>query len=383
MNVRSIYLHVPFCRRKCGYCNFTLIAGRDDLIGEFLSALESEIQTSCATFPHEIDTLYLGGGTPSHLSTSALDHLFTILRTNFVWSKQAEITCEVNPLDCTPAKLDLLSRHGVNRLSLGGQSFSDRKLKVLERDHTGENLSTAIEAAKLQFANISLDLIFAAPDESLAEWSADLDQACSFDLQHFSTYGLTVERGSAFYGRAERGDLTEVREDEQLEMYQLAISKLVDWGCEHYEISSFAKPGRRSRHNQAYWRGQSWLGFGPGAASFVDQVRWVNHRSTTSYIKRLKAGQPAIAERDELSLEQLVRERFVFGLRQLQGVNLDELDQLWQTSSPSKTIETLFQPHLSEYIERGWLAREQNQIRLTPTGLVISDSLWPNFLQQS
>ncbi len=377
--IHSAYVHIPFCRHRCGYCNFTLVAGRDELANAFLHALTLEIDYKLAELqlatPLPLDTLFMGGGTPSHLSSQQLDRLLRILCDRFTLAPKAEFSCEANPLDCTDEKLVLLRAAGVNRLSIGGQSFDDQKLRRLERDHTHRELREAIERARLQFPSVSLDLIFAAPEESLVGWRSDLAQAIATQVEHVSTYGLTIERGSAFYGLMQHGSLLELDADLQLDMYHAAIDDLTSAGFEHYEVSNFAKAGHSCRHNEAYWLGEPWLAFGPGAASFTRSVRAVNHRSTTTYIRRLLAGQSAVAESESLNLEQVVRERLVFGLRRMAGVDLSDLSEVWGSD-----VESLFQPALQAYVERGWLARTGSHVALTRTGLVISDSLWPELL---
>ncbi len=376
MTARSAYIHVPFCRHRCGYCNFTLVAGRDDLASDFLKAIELEIERTLPSDSVELDTLFLGGGTPSHLSTDDLRSLLEILIAHFTLAPNAEFSCEVNPLDCTPEKLAQLRQAGVNRLSVGGQSFQERKLHRLQRDHSGDQLRKAMLRTLQSFANVSLDLIFAAPGETLREWQADLDATIALNPHHISTYGLTVERGSAFYGQVQRGRIREIDDDLQLVMYEAAIDQLTAAGMEHYEVSSFARPGFQCRHNTAYWCGDPWWAFGPGAASFIDSVRAVNHRSTTTYIRRVLAGKSPVAESERLTDEQSLRERLVFGLRRLAGVDLAVLSIDWGSD-----CEPLFQPALADYIQRGWLSRTGNQIRLTRSGLVISDSLWPELLE--
>ncbi len=373
---RSVYIHVPFCRHRCGYCNFTLVAGRDDLVDSFLDALAIELQQHGQTT--EVDTIYLGGGTPTHLNVRHLRRLFALLSKWFSLAKDGEWSCEANPLDCVDEKLALLRECGVNRISIGGQSFDDRKLSLLERDHRGIDLDSAITASLEYFESVSLDLIFAAPGETLDSWQKDLRSGMSSGVTHLSTYGMTVEKGSAFYGRLSKAQFAEVDEEIQLAMYLSTIDQLTEAGWDHYEISSFAKNGRRCRHNEVYWTGRSWLAFGPGAARFVDGWRSVNHRSTTQYIRLLQKGCSPTVELEQLSREQCLREKFVFGLRRLEGVDLTWLSQNWGSD-----VEQKFQPALDEFIERGWLSRSDSRISLTRSGLVISDSLWPRFLGES
>lgn len=375
----SAYIHVPFCRHRCGYCNFTLVAGRDDLMERFIGALDQEMSQTLGQ-PQVVDTLFLGGGTPTHLPARLLARLLDTVRKWFRPEADCEFSCEANPLDCDAERLAVLQDAGVNRLSLGGQSFSDRKLRVLERDHSGVQLQRAIATCAERFENLSLDLIFAAPGETLAAWQHDLSCGLTAPVKHLSTYGLTVERGSAFYGRTLRGELSELDAELQLAMYQHTLDALAAAGWEHYEVSNFSRPGYACRHNQAYWLGEAWWAFGPGAASFTSDaegqmVRAVNHSSTTAYLKRVLSGQSPVQDAERLSLEERVRERLVFGLRQMAGVDLHELDRLWNASA-----RELFEPHLSEFIRQEWLELEGSRLRLTRRGLVISDGLWGELL---
>ncbi len=377
---RSAYVHVPFCRHRCGYCNFTLVAGRDDLVPAYLAALATEFAQRLGQ-PRVVDTIFLGGGTPSHLSAKSLAELLRLIAHWLPLQSLGEYSCEANPLDCTAERLALLRSYGVNRISLGGQSFDDDKLRQLERDHSGRQLAQAIDNCAASFPRVSLDLIFAAPGESLVTWQSDVARGLASPIGHLSTYGLTIERGSAFYGRSLRQELNESTDDVQLDMYEHAIDALSSRGWEHYEVSSFALPGQRCRHNEAYWLGAPWWAFGPGAASFEHAadgqafVRRVNHRSTTAYLRKLASGADAVAESEQLSREEVLRERLVFGLRRLEGVSLTELSQWW--GSP---VGELFEPHLSRYIDRGWLQQKGDQLSLTRAGLVISDGLWPELL---
>jgi oxygen-independent coproporphyrinogen III oxidase len=377
---RSAYLHVPFCARRCGYCNFTLVAGREDLLDAYLQAIERELQALGA--PHPVETLFFGGGTPTLLPLPQLAQLLELVRRWLPLAGHGEWSCEANPLDCTADKLQLLRAAGVNRVSLGGQSFSDRKLRVLERDHGGGQLLEAIARVSDLFDNWALDLIFAAPDETLQEWQRDLDEALRCQPRHISTYGLTIEKGSAFFARQLHGDLRQLEESLELEMYRESIARFTASGYEHYEVSNFAQPDWRCRHNEAYWLGRPWLAFGPGAAAFDGQERTVNHRSTTTYIRRVLAGRSPVAEREVLSPAQRLREAFVFGLRRLEGVDLATLATLAAEdgSDLPATVELLLEPYLSRAVEAGWLQRDGTRIRLTEAGLVISDSLWPDFL---
>jgi putative oxygen-independent coproporphyrinogen III oxidase len=378
---RAAYIHVPFCRHRCGYCNFTLVAGRDDLIGDYLRAIELEL--SRLAEPREVDTLYFGGGTPSHLSPQQFRALATsVLKWHPLAEPSAsgrgsksEWTVEANPIDIGPTMIETLAELGVTRLSLGGQSFHTAKLQLLERDHMAADIERAVHLARRAGLDMALDLIFATPGETLAEWEADLDATLALDPNHISTYGLTFERGMAYWSRRLRGELAEADENLQRDMYALAIDRLTAAGFEHYEVSNFARPGRRSCHNQVYWSGAGYYAAGPGAARYVSGVRETNHRSTTMYLKRVLAGESPVAEREELSAEARAHELLVFSLRRIDGVSRTDFRK-----RAGYDIDELAAAPLENFVDLGLLADDGEQIRLTREGLFVSDALWPALL---
>jgi oxygen-independent coproporphyrinogen-3 oxidase len=369
----AAYVHVPFCRHRCGYCNFTLVAGRDDLIDSFLNAIERELATVDARY--WLQTLYFGGGTPTHLPAEKLARLFKTVANTFDLMPGREITVEANPLDLDAARIALLKEFSVTRLSLGVQSLNDAKLAILERDHRRQEVLQSIQAAKRLQCDLSIDLIYGAPGETLDQWRDDLRQAIAAEPEHISIYGLTIEQGSAFYGRQRRGQLATAPEGVEVEMYEAAIDALSAAGYEHYEVSNFAAPGHRSRHNETYWRGQSYFAFGPGAARYVAGVRSMNHRSTTTYIARMLAGASPVAETEKLSPEDRARERLVFGLRMLEGIDAESF-----ADETGFRIEELIGDQLQALLHQGLLRWSGAQLQLTRAGLLVSDSIWPNFL---
>jgi oxygen-independent coproporphyrinogen-3 oxidase len=382
---RAAYVHVPFCRHRCGYCNFTLVTGRDDLIGDYLRAVAIELAANGA--PREVDTLYFGGGTPTYLSPDQFCELAeTVLR----WHPLAEPspapslkgtgmshewTVEANPADVDEAMVETLAALGVTRLSLGGQSFRESKLRLLERDHAAAGIQRAAALAVGANMQVALDLIFAVPRETLVEWAADLDAALALGPDHVSTYGLTFERGTAFWGRRLRGELSEVDEGLERDMYALAIDRLTAAGYEHYEVSNFARPGRRSRHNQVYWSGAGYFACGPGAARYVSGIRETNHRSTTTYLHRVLSGDSPVAEREQLLPEARARELLVFGLRRLEGVSREQF-----FGDSGFEIDELVGAPLRKFTEMGLLSDDGERVRLTREGLFISDAIWPAML---
>lgn len=369
---RSAYVHIPFCRRRCGYCNFSVVAGRDYLVDRFLDALSVEL--AMLERPVEVDTLYLGGGTPTQLNLQQRKRLIELLRRWLPQRAQAEFTIEANPLDLDEAAADSWRALGVNRVSLGIQSFDNRKLRTLERDHNGAVALKSLELAVRYFDNVSADLIFSVPGESLEVWKRDLEILISRKPVHVSTYSLTYEKGTTFWARRNRGQLREVDEEVDVDMFEMAIQFLNRAGFEHYEISNFAKKGRRSRHNEVYWSGRPYLAFGPGAASLRAKVRAINHRSTHAYIGRLLAQRSPVDEQENLSDEVLARDRLVFGLRKLQGIDEHSFER-----ESGFAVEQLVGAVLHKYVQQGFLARTEGRLQLTHRGLMISDSLWPDF----
>lgn len=370
---RSAYIHVPFCRHRCGYCNFTLVARRDDLINQFITAIRLELEQHLT--PKPIDTLSFGGGTPSHLPPGDLQQLINVVRRWFHLGNMYEFSMEANPLDMTPDRVAVMRDQGVTRLSLGVQSFDDRWLRVLERDHRKPDITNAISTAKKSFSSVSLDLIYGVPEQTVEDWARDLGAAIACEPDHISVYGLTYERGTSFWSRLQRNELTACPEERERSMYELAIEMLTAANYEHYEVSNFARPGHRCRHNEAYWTGRTYFAAGPGAARHVEGRREINHRSTTTYLRRVLGGQSPVAESEYLSHEDAARERFVFGLRRLEGIDVGEFcDEI------GLSIQDLFGQSLERFIALELLERAGSHVKLTRKGLLISDSMWPELL---
>jgi oxygen-independent coproporphyrinogen-3 oxidase len=372
---RAAYVHVPFCRHRCGYCNFTLVAGRDDLIEDYLRAIELELRALGE--PREVDTLFFGGGTPTHLAAGPLERLIELARTWFPPAPGHEFSVEANPADISDEKVAILASGGVNRLSLGGQSFDAAKLRLLERDHDADVLRRAAAIARKRIGSLALDLIFAAPGETLAAWRADLEAALALAPDHVSTYGLTFEQGTSFWNRLAAGELARLDEEVERAMYALAIDNLAAAGFEHYEVSNFARPGRRCRHNEVYWSGEGYYAVGPGAARYVNGRREMNHRSTTTWLQRVLAGQSAVAESETLEPEDRARELLVFALRRLEGI-----DRAAFAARTGFDVDRLVAAPLAALVEHGLVADDGRRIKLTRPGLFVSDAIWPKFLRK-
>lgn len=371
----AAYIHVPFCRHRCGYCNFTLIAGRDDLIAGYLEALALELAQLGE--PRPVDTLFLGGGTPTHLPPPQLKQLLALATRWFPLRPGYEFSAEANPADVTPERIDVLRGAGLTRLSVGVQSFREEKLHLLERDHTADAARKAIRLAQAAGFSTSLDLIFGAPGETLADWHRDLDEALALSTDHISLYGLTFERGTSFWTRREKGDLAQADEELERAMYLAAIDRLAAAGYEHYEVSNFAKPGHRCRHNETYWAARGYYAAGPGAARYVAGTRETNHRSTTTWLARIRAGQSPIAESETLAPEDRAREALVLGLRRLQEGIAGEAFAAEFGYDPA----TLGGAKLRKLLDANLLQFVDGRLRLTRDGLLISDWIWSKFVR--
>ena len=370
---RSAYIHVPFCIHRCGYCNFALVADRSDLVKPYLIALKKELEW--LKQPRQVDTLYFGGGTPTFLTPDQLAKLCELALSWHPLGDHYEWTVEANPADLNQERLGILAHYGVNRLSLGAQSFNTAKLKRLERDHQASDIQNAIRLAREAGIRVSLDLIFAAPKETLGQWQKDLETVITIQPDHISTYGLTYEQGTTFWSRLEKHELQKVPEELEREMYLLAIDLLAEAGYEHYEISNFAKQGQRSRHNEAYWNGKSYFAAGPGAARYVEGVRSTNHRSTVAYLKLISAGESPVAEQEQLNDEQRAREMLVFGLRRLAGISREAFQQ-----QSGFEVDVLAGNEIAHFVELDLLCDDGQNIKLSREGLLLSDSLWPELL---
>jgi oxygen-independent coproporphyrinogen-3 oxidase len=370
---RSAYIHVPFCKHRCGYCDFAVIAGRDDLVDQYLQAVAAEL--SWHGRPRPVETLYFGGGTPTHLDASRLAQLCDEVLRWHPLTPNHEWTVEANPESLTADRVEVLAERGVSRLSLGVQSLDDAKLRILDRDHCASDVKRAVDLARAAGLHITIDLMFAAPGETPEEWRSDLQAALDLSPDHISTYGLTWEAGTQFTARRRRGELTAVDEELERAMYAEGIDVLGAAGYEHYEVSNFARPGRRSRHNEAYWAGDQYFAAGPGAARYVDGARETNHRSTTTYLKRVLAGESPVAESERLNDEARARERLVLGLRRSEGVVRARFRH-----ATGLAIDDLAGEAIRRFVALQLLSDDGDCIRLTREGLFISDAMWPDLL---
>lgn len=320
MNPRHLYVHVPFCGRRCVYCDFSIAVRRRLPVADYLAAVSREIARG--SVPGDLDTIYLGGGTPSRLGAAGVAALVALLGPV---SPPAEFTLEANPEDVTPESARAWVQAGVNRLSLGAQSFDDRVLAWMHRTHDTARVGSAVAAARAAgVRNLSLDLIFALPEALDRDWSRDLDAAVALEPEHISLYGLTVEPGTPLFRRVGRGELSAAPEPRYEEEYLLAHERLAAAGYVFYEVSNAARSGREAAHNRSYWTLDPYLGLGPSAHSFDGAFRWWNEPAYARWRRALEEGRSPVAGREVLNDHQRRLERLYLGLRTREGIVLPD-----------------------------------------------------------
>jgi len=374
---RALYVHVPFCLHHCGYCDFTLVANRDQLIPEYLAALGTEFNDQLANVAGliGIDTLFIGGGTPTHLTPKDLSTVFEVIRRHFLLIAGGEFSVEANPDGLCDDRLALLRANGINRLSLGVQSFDDAVLRTLERRHSAVEAKEAMHRAFEFIPNVSLDLIFGVPGQTLDSWRDTLSIAVSMPVSHISAYSLTYEQGTPFFRQERAGNLRRAPDELERQMYLDAIETLTSHGFEHYEVSNFAKPGFQCRHNRVYWNADEYFAFGPGAARYIDGVRSTNCRSVVRWLNSWQKGVPCLEETEQLSKEDQAREAIMLALRMVEGLHVPKFEQRFGLS-----LQQLAGDAIQRHRAAGLLECHDEHLRLTRDGLLISDFVVADFL---
>ena len=370
---RAVYIHVPFCIHRCGYCDFTLVSGRDDLIPAYLDALDRELDTLHQQF--EVDSVFIGGGTPTYLNPAQLEQLLQLITERFRLAPDGEFSVEANPDGLAADRFQVLQEFGVNRLSLGVQSFDDDILGTLERQHSRQQAVECIQLAADWFDSVAVDLIFGVPGQSGDQWNRTLATAAELPLNHVSTYGLTYEKGTQFYARLKRGQLSAMDNELERQMYAVAIEHLSAAGYDHYEISNYARAGHECRHNLTYWNADTYFGFGPGAARYINGIRSTNSRNVARWIDSWLNNRPLLESRERLTNEEAAREAVMLGLRKQAGISLPEFERKFGLSLDSLAAEAV-----RHHLTSGNLVVDGKSLRLTPGGRFIADSVMVDFL---
>lgn len=377
----GVYLHIPFCRHICPYCDFNTYAGQGDLMPAYVAALCEELRITAERVPPtgSAPTLFLGGGTPSLLPAESVAQLIAAARTHIGLEHSAEVTIEANPEALEVEYLRALRAAGVNRLSLGIQSRQRSGLRVLGRGHNSLDADRAFHAARAAgFDNISLDFIFGWPGQTLDAWQRDLDDLLAWQPEHVSLYSLILEGGTPMELAARKGILTPVDDDTVADFYELAIDRLGRAGWEHYEIANWARtPRYRSRHNQLYWRNARYYGLGAGAHGFLDGLRSSNVRLPRSYIEAIAAGRRPLAQAEEISVQTAMGESMMLGLRLLvDGVSAAAFEE-----RHGRPLTDVYGLVIERFIAMGLLEwATPDRLRLTSRGALVANSVCQEFL---
>ena len=371
----GIYIHIPFCKRRCIYCDF-FSTTQSEKKPTYIHALCQELEMRKNYLEgEEIETIYLGGGTPSQLTEEELNDIFTSLYNIYKVKEDAEITLEANPDDLTPEYVSMLRRLPINRISMGIQTFQEETLKLLHRRHTDRQAIEAFQRCReAGFRNISIDLMYGLPGETLDTWKEDLQQAISLHPEHISAYHLIYEEGTALWKLREEHQVEEADEDLSVTLFKNLIDELKQAGYQHYEISNFCLPGLHSRHNSSYWTGKKYLGCGPSAHSFNGSSRQWNIASLDNYLKGIASGKPNY-EIEELDLYTRYNDFVITSIRTCWGMSLSRLR--------SEYGEELYRYCLrmaKSHLEQGVLEIEEDTLRLTQEGIFISDGIMSDLL---
>lgn len=357
-----VYVHVPFCARRCSYCDFSIAVRRDVPVTEFLDALQSELRTrlSAESAPRPIETLYFGGGTPSHLGPDGVARMMDLMRQWFSWDRDAEVTLEANPDDVSATAVGAWRNSGITRVSLGAQSFDPAVLAWMHRSHSAGQIDVAVEHLRDGcFASWSFDLIFALPASLQRDWARDLDLALGKEPPHLSLYGLTVESGTALGRWSERGEVAAVEDSTYEAEFLSAHVGASAAGFDHYEVSNFAQPGHYARHNRSYWQSVPYLGFGPSAHGFDGLRRRWNRAAYAAWRDAARTGADPVAGSEPIGQDEAKLEAVYLGLRTSAGFELRPGDD----------------PIVAPWLAAGWARQAGSRLTLTPLGWLRLDSL--------
>ncbi len=366
----GVYIHIPFCRAKCDYCDFYSLPGREGTMDDYLKALTAHIkETAPLAKGWQVDTVYIGGGTPSVFGAKRMTTLLKELRHCLDLTRDAEITCEANPESADLDFLKAVRRVGVNRLSLGMQSACDGELHAVHRLHDFSQVVEAVKAVrKAKLKNLSLDLIYGLPGQSMDSWRKSVEEALKLEPEHLSCYGLKVEAGTPLDGRVSRGESLP-GDDLQADMYLWTVERLAQAGYPQYEISNFAKPGFQSRHNLKYWMGKPYIGFGPGAHSDFGSRRYSFVRDLDAYIAGVLSGGAIVDEDQLVPHRERGGEYLMLRLRTVRGI------EEWEYRREYSMNFDPLEQKLEEYERQGWAMRKDRRWYLTPKGFLVSNQL--------
>lgn len=375
-NSLGLYLHIPFCRSKCDYCDFYSLAGQDERMDDYQKALVRHLgECALAARKYVVNSLYIGGGTPSYYGEKRLLELLAVVRKKFNLSKDAEITLEANPDSVNEKMLRRLRRAGVNRLSLGMQSACDAELRAVHRPHDFQQVMAAVTSARsAKLKNLNLDLIYGLPGQTEESWHKTVETALALAPEHLSCYGLTLEDGTPLAERAARGEQLP-DDDTQAELYLWTVQRLAQAGYEQYEISNFARSGFQSRHNLKYWMGRPYMGVGAAAHSDFGGCRYAYVRDLDDYIRGVLEGGPLLSESEQIPQRERGSEYLMLRLRTTHGI------EEWEYRREYYMNFDPIAAKLNAYEQNGWAARSGRRWHFTPQGFLLSNRLIGEILE--
>lgn len=368
----SAYVHIPFCTQICYYCDFSKVFIKNQPVDDYLQALIREFESYDI---EQLRTLYIGGGTPTSITAQQLDYLLTNLTKHLDLSVLEEFTIEANPGDLTDDKIEVLKKSAVNRVSLGVQTFNDKQLKRIGRSHNESQIYSTIDHLKTAgFDNISIDLIYALPGQTMEDVKENVAKAIALDIPHLSLYSLILEHHTVFMNKMRRGKLNLPQEDLEVEMFEYIIAELEANGFEHYEISNFTKPGFESRHNLMYWDNAEYYGVGAGASGYLNGVRYRNRGPIQHYLKAVSEGNARLSE-EVLTKDEMMEEELFLGLRKKSGVSIAKFEEKFGVS-----FEKHYGRIVTELCQQGLLVSDDKVVRMTKKGLFLGDTVAERFI---
>ena len=373
----GLYIHIPFCRQKCLYCDFPSWAGKESQMQGYVDALTKEIANRAKVyFDRKVVSVFFGGGTPTTLSIPMLEQLMAAVFENWDIAEDAEITTEANPGTLDREMAEALKKMGFNRLSMGVQAWQNRLLKSLGRIHTIESFQENFKVVReAGFENVNTDLMFALPEQTMADWQETVQNMVAMNPEHISAYSLIIEEGTPFYDRYEKGELTPAEEDLDREMYRWTVEYLAENGYEQYEISNFAKNGRQSRHNRIYWQAEEYLGMGLGSHSYMNGERFHNIYDLQDYIRADGDVSLLKEEVEVISREDALAEFMFLGLRLTEGVSFARFEERF-----GEEMKNIYGSQIKKLVKDGLLTEDGKGIRLTERGTDISNVVFEEFL---
>lgn len=376
--VKGLYIHIPFCHQICFYCDFNKVYFKDQPVDAYIDSVGKELalwkQQGALNIP--LETIFLGGGTPTSLTPAQLEKLLSYIHQYVPMAANLEWTSEANPDELTKDKIQVLFDGGVNRLSMGVQSFDDDLLKRLGRTHSNSDVKRAVDSARqVGFKNLSFDLMYGLPGQTMEQWDDTLERAFAFDLPHFSAYSLIIEPKTVFYNLMTKGKLNTITEDLEADMYEKLMNEMDQHGLKQYEISNFARPGHESHHNLLYWDNVEYIGVGAGAHGYVDGVRYSNAGPLKKYMSPLDLNERPILDTHIVPIHEKMEEEMFLGLRKTNGVSLSHFQTKFQ-----KPIQDVYGEILKKEVAKGNLEIASDFVRLTRKGRFVGNEVFEQFL---